>query len=55
MTVYESKKSFVDSLVSEAIASGNYSDGALAAAAEDAFEYWCNTTPLDEAIRDVAS
>lgn len=55
MSVFESKKMFVDSMVSEAIISGNSSDAALAAIAEDAFEAWCNTTPLDEAIRDVAS
>lgn len=55
MSVFESKKNYVDSLVLEAIASGSCSDAAIAACAEDAFEAWCNTTPLDEAIRDVAS
>lgn len=55
MTVFESKKNFVDSLILEAIASGNSSDAAIAACAEDAFDQWCYTTPIDEAIRDVAS
>lgn len=55
MTVFEQKQNFVNALVLEAIASRNPTDGALAAAAEDAFEEWKGYTPIDEAMKEIAS